>query len=105
MPGLRVALLYNLKHNAIPEPGAPPDALAEYDSAETVQALEDALRAGGHQVIPLEGDKTLLDTIRQADPDIEAMLENPRCQPCWRCWASLTRAPKSWPTPFRWTRP
>jgi len=70
MPGLRVALLYNLKHNATAEPGAPPDALAEYDSVETVQALEDALRASGHQVIPLEGDETLLDTIRQADPDI-----------------------------------
>jgi len=70
MPSFRVALLYNLKHNAPQEPGAPPDALAEYDSIETVQALEDALRAGGHQVIPLEGDKTLLDTIRQADPDI-----------------------------------
>jgi D-alanine-D-alanine ligase len=70
MPSFRVALLYNLKHNAIPEPGAPPDALAEYDSIETIQALEDALRADGHQVIPLEGDKTLLDTIRQADPDI-----------------------------------
>ena len=70
MPSFRVALLYNLKHNVIPESGAPPDALAEYDSVETAQALEDALRAGGHQVIPLEGDKTLLDTIRQADPDI-----------------------------------
>jgi D-alanine-D-alanine ligase len=70
MPGFRVALLYNLKRNAIPAPGAPPDALAEYDSIETVQALEDALRASGHQVIPLEGDETLLDNIRQADPDI-----------------------------------
>ncbi len=56
MSGLRVALLYNLKYHVPVEPGAPPDALAEYDSAETVQALEDALRAGGHQVIPLEAD-------------------------------------------------
>lgn len=70
MPSFRVALLYNLKHNAIPEPGAPPDALAEYDSIETAQSLENALRAGGHQVIPLEGDETLLDTIRQAAPGI-----------------------------------
>ena len=70
MPGFRVALLYNLKHNVPLEPGAPSDALAEYDSMETVQALEDALQAGGHQVIPLEGDETLVDTIRQADPDI-----------------------------------
>jgi D-alanine-D-alanine ligase len=70
MPSFRVALLYNLKHNANPEPDAPPDALAEYDSIETIEALEGALRAGGHQVIPLEGDRTLLDTIRQAGPDI-----------------------------------
>jgi D-alanine-D-alanine ligase len=70
MAGFRIALLYNLKHNAPHEPGAPPDALAEYDTIETAQALEDALRAGGHQVIPLEADKSLLDTIRQANPDI-----------------------------------
>jgi len=70
MTGLRVALLYNLKHNAPHEPGAPPDALAEYDSVETVEALEGALRACGHQVIPLEADKSLLDTIRQVNPDI-----------------------------------
>jgi D-alanine-D-alanine ligase len=70
MPGFRVALLYNLKRNVPLEPGGPPDALAEYDSMETVQALKEALQAGGYQVIPLEGDETLLDTIRQADPDI-----------------------------------
>jgi len=66
----RVALIYNLKYNVSIGPDAPPDALAEYDSIETVQALEDALLAGGHQVIPLEADKTLLDTVRQAAPDI-----------------------------------
>jgi D-alanine-D-alanine ligase len=70
MAGFRVALLYNLKRNVPLKPDAPPDTLAEYDSIETVQALEEALQAGGHQVIPLEGDETLLDTIRQADPDI-----------------------------------
>jgi D-alanine-D-alanine ligase len=70
MSGFRVALLYNLKHNATVEPDAPPDALAEYDSIETVQAIEDALLSGGHQVIPLEADITLLDTVRQVDPDI-----------------------------------
>ena len=70
MNGWRVALIYNLKYNVPVEADAPPDALAEYDSVETVQALEDALLAGGHQVIPLEGDETLLDTLRQAAPDI-----------------------------------
>lgn len=70
MSGLRVALLYNLKHNAPMDAGAPPDALAEYDSVETVQAIEDALLSRGHQVIPLEADITLPDSIRQANPDI-----------------------------------
>jgi D-alanine-D-alanine ligase len=70
MNGWRVALLYNLKHNVHVDPDAPPDALAEYDSIETAQGLEGALVAGGHQVIPLEADETLLDTIRQVAPAI-----------------------------------
>jgi D-alanine-D-alanine ligase len=70
MKGWRVALLYNLKQNVPLNPSAPLDVLAEYDSIETIQAIEDALWAGGHQVIPLEGDETLLDTLRRAAPDI-----------------------------------
>jgi len=69
MKGQRVALIYNLKRNVSVAPDAPADALAEYDSIETVQAIEDALRVGGHQVIPLEADETLVDTLRQAMPD------------------------------------
>ncbi len=68
--GLRVGLIYNLKYNVEAELGAPSDALAEYDSAETIQALEGALRDGGHEVIRLEADDTLVDTVRQAAPDI-----------------------------------
>jgi len=70
IPRMRVALIYNLKYNIGVGIDAPPDALAEYDSLETVQALEDALVAGGHEVIRLEGDATLLDTVRHAAPDI-----------------------------------
>jgi D-alanine-D-alanine ligase len=70
MNGYRVALVYNLKYNVSVGPDAPPDALAEFDSTETVQALEDALVAGGHQVIPLEADEALPHTVRQAAPDI-----------------------------------
>jgi D-alanine-D-alanine ligase len=70
MNGWRVALIYNLKYNVRVEPDAPSDALAEYDSIETVQAIEDALLAGGHQVILLEADETLLDTVRQAAPNV-----------------------------------
>lgn len=67
---LRIALLYNLKKHVSLSPDAPEDALAEYDSEETVQSIRDALESGGHEVIPLEGDETLLDTIRQVKPDI-----------------------------------
>lgn len=68
--GLRVALLYNLKYHVPVPAGAPPDALAEYDTVETVEGIAGALREGGHEVIPLEGDTTLLDTLRQVRPDI-----------------------------------
>ncbi len=71
MSGLRVALLYNSKHSALLAPGSPPDALAEYDSIETVSAIERALQEGGNEVIPLlEADLTLLDTLRETRPDI-----------------------------------
>ena len=66
----RVALLYNLKYHAPVASNAPLDALAEYDSEETVTTLAEALRAGGHEALPLEGDVTLLDTIRQVNLDI-----------------------------------
>ncbi|MBS3801072.1 MAG: hypothetical protein KGY40_08835, partial [Thioalkalivibrio sp.] len=67
---LRVALVCNLKRNVPGAPGAPADALAEYDSIETAEALEGALLAGGHEVVRLEADETLLDTVRQVAPDI-----------------------------------
>jgi D-alanine-D-alanine ligase len=67
---LRVALIYNMKTHVEAGPDAPPDALAEYDSAETIQALEGALHSKGHEVVRLEADETLVDTVRQAAPDI-----------------------------------
>lgn len=70
MAGKRVALVYNSKYNVQVGLDAPSDALAEYDSLETVQALERALIAGGHDVIRLEADETLLDTVRRVAPDI-----------------------------------
>ncbi len=70
MKGWRVGLIVNLKKNVQVELDAPPDALAEFDSMETVHALETALSSGGHEVIILEGDETLIDSVRQASPDI-----------------------------------
>jgi len=67
---LRVALLYNLKKHVHVGSDAPEDALAEYDSEETAEGLKTALESGGHEVIPLEGDESLLDSIRRVKPDI-----------------------------------
>ena len=70
MNHLRVALLYNLQHTAMLDPDAPPDALAEYPTQQTVDAVYAALATEGHEVIPLEADLSLLDTIRRVNPDI-----------------------------------
>jgi len=67
---LRVALLYNLKKHVRVSSDAPQDALAEYDSEETAEGLKTALESGGHEVIPLEGDESPLDSMRREKPDI-----------------------------------
>ena len=68
--GLRVALLSNLRSNAPQVSGAPADIWADLDSEHTVEALADALRQGGHEVIPLEGDVELYEKLREIRPDI-----------------------------------
>ncbi len=65
MRALCIALLYNLKKNAPHEAGEPLDAAAELDSEDTVQALQAALEAGDHEVIPLEGDVELYPQLLQ----------------------------------------
>ncbi|MCO6450027.1 MAG: hypothetical protein J5I90_04490 [Caldilineales bacterium] len=70
MSGLRVAVVANIKHNILAEIDAPDDALAEYDSLPTVQALVEALKDAGHSAYILEADETLLDTVRVRTPDI-----------------------------------
>lgn len=65
MRPLHVALLYNLKKNAPHEADEPADATAELDSEDTVQALQEALEAGGHEVIPLEGDVNLYPALQR----------------------------------------
>ncbi|MGC9466991.1 MAG: D-alanine--D-alanine ligase family protein [Anaerolineae bacterium] len=67
---MRVAVLANRKHSIAVGADAPPDALAEYDAEETVEGILVALRQEGHNAFFLEADETLLDTIREARPDI-----------------------------------
>ncbi len=59
MKKFTVALLYNLKQNAPHKEGEPWDAWNELDSEKTVANIERVLRAGGHEVIGMEGDVTL----------------------------------------------
>lgn len=73
MKKFKVALLYSLKANA-PEEGieedAPWDKWNELDSEKSVTGYARALREGGHEVIPLEGDHTLIDNLLKYKPDI-----------------------------------
>jgi len=70
MRSFKVAVLANLKKNAPKISGMPPDQWDDLDSEKTITVLCDALRSGGHQVEFLEGDRTLIDTVRKFNPDI-----------------------------------
>ena len=70
MKKFKVALLANLKTNAPHFEGMPEDQWDDLDSETTVNALVEAIRAGGHTCEFLEGDLTLYDTIRKFKPDI-----------------------------------
>jgi D-alanine-D-alanine ligase len=70
MQKLKVALLANLKVNAPQWEGMPEDQWDDLDSEKTVHSLVNAIRAGGYECEFLEGDVTLLDTLRKFKPDI-----------------------------------
>lgn len=70
MKSFRVALLANLKKNAPTWEGMPEDQWDDLDSEKTIHALLNALRAGGHTCEFLEGDTTIIDTVRKYQPDI-----------------------------------
>ena len=70
MKAFKVALLANLKKNAPHWDGMTDDQWDDLDSEKTIQALLDAIRAGGHTCEFLEGDITIIDTVRKFKPDI-----------------------------------
>lgn len=73
MKKFRVALLHSLSANAPQEGGdddSPWDRWNELDSEKSVAGYERALVAGGHEVIPLEGDKALVAKLDKYKPDI-----------------------------------
>jgi D-alanine-D-alanine ligase len=70
MAKFRVALLANLKKNAPKFEGMALDQWDDLDSESTVNALVDAIKAGGHECDFLEGDDSLFDTVRKYRPEI-----------------------------------
>lgn len=66
----RIAVLANLKKNAPKLLGMPLDQWDDLDSEKTVQAIVDAIRIAGHECEFLEGDITLIDSLRKYKPDL-----------------------------------
>jgi D-alanine-D-alanine ligase len=70
MSGLKVAVLANLKQNAPKFPGMAEDHWDDLDSETTVEALQAAVRAGGHECVYHEGNAELYDRLRENRPDL-----------------------------------
>lgn len=70
MKKFRVALLANLKVNAPKFEGMPEDQWDDLDSEKTVNALVNAIRAGGNTCEFIEGDITLVENLKRFKPDI-----------------------------------
>jgi D-alanine-D-alanine ligase len=47
------------------------DVIAEYDSRETIDALGDAIRSGGHEVIPIEADENVFENLKKCKDKID----------------------------------
>src|SRR4030065_1172637 len=70
MKQYRVALLANLKKNAPHFEGMAPDQWDDLDSEKTANALVEAIRFGGYICEFLEGDLSLINTLKSFKPDI-----------------------------------
>jgi len=67
---LDIGIAYDLVSDFDRQPGEPADSLAEYDSEETVAALEAALRGAGHRARRLGGGRHFLDAMLAGPPDL-----------------------------------
>lgn len=67
----KVAVLANIKDDDHPKPeGVPPDAFADFDHIETVDALRSALETDGHTTVFIHADRELPFNLRKVKPDI-----------------------------------
>jgi D-alanine-D-alanine ligase len=66
---MKIGLAYDLKDEVVSTSSLPEDALEEYDSPETIEALTATIEALGHSVIKLEGGRRFISNILQNDVD------------------------------------
>lgn len=67
----KVAVLANVKGDDIALPGdVPPDALADYDHIETIQAIQAAIETDGHSTLFIPADANLPYALKEYQPDI-----------------------------------
>lgn len=67
---MKIGLSYDLKDSVCLAQGYPDDALEEYDSPETVNALAAAMEAQGHSVVKLGGGREFLSNITRHRVDL-----------------------------------
>lgn len=65
-----IGLSYDLKQSVHPGQDSPEDALEEYDSPETINALAAAIEAEGHSVVKLGGGREFISNITQHKVDL-----------------------------------
>lgn len=66
---LKVGLTYNLKR-IVAKHASDDDTEAEYDSAQTIDALAQAIASHGHQVVRLEATRDIIRTLPDAGVDL-----------------------------------
>lgn len=67
----RVAVLANIKDETKPlPPGVPPDAYADFDHIETIEAIRAAIESDGHTTCFIPADRNLPFALQKEQPDI-----------------------------------
>ena len=67
----KVAVLANIKDESKPKPeGVPPDAFADYDHIETIDAIRAAIETDGHKTVFIQADEELPFALKEEKPDI-----------------------------------
>jgi len=66
---MKIGLAYDLKDSVISSSNSPEDALEEYDSLETVDAIAAVIEDLGHEVIKLGGGREFISNVLHSDID------------------------------------